>query len=207
MFRKLKNFFDERKYKKERSKKGYGYKDIWSIDYWFINIMPRMLQEFKDNLHGFPIELELQYCKDNNLNFDDYCCGANDPKTQEIQDNMHNWAEQKWNEILDHMIFLFKECDEDQCSLKNKYEEEWIAATKKFTDKYGLFGEELLSNEEKERSKNTGYTAIHTMSEIEEFKDIVNKHMKEEQKINQYREKCKKEALSLFSKYINNLWD
>lgn len=36
------------KFAKQRLMKGYCDYDIWSLDYWFVRIMPRVLQEYHD---------------------------------------------------------------------------------------------------------------------------------------------------------------
>ena len=51
MFYKIKDFFKEIKYAFQRIKKGYCDRDLFSIDHRFLNIMPKMLEEFsKDTL-------------------------------------------------------------------------------------------------------------------------------------------------------------
>ena len=49
------------KYSFQRITKGYCDKDLWNIDYWFMNLMPDMLQQFKDTKHGSPSCLEKEY--------------------------------------------------------------------------------------------------------------------------------------------------
>lgn len=38
----------------QRANKGYCYRDLWSIDSWFMRIMPEMIREYKKNKHGYP---------------------------------------------------------------------------------------------------------------------------------------------------------
>ena len=49
MFRKLKNFI-------QRGMKGYCDEDIYDIEYWFLTIMPKMLEEFKQKKNGYPYQ-------------------------------------------------------------------------------------------------------------------------------------------------------
>jgi len=56
IFDKIKEFPQDIKHRYQRAKKGYSYRDLWSIDYWFMEIMPEMLTEFKKNLHGCPAQ-------------------------------------------------------------------------------------------------------------------------------------------------------
>ena len=53
---KIKDFPRDLKHLYQRAKKGYSYRDLWSIDYWFMKIMPKMLTDFKKNLHGCPAQ-------------------------------------------------------------------------------------------------------------------------------------------------------
>ncbi|MBP3707498.1 MAG: hypothetical protein J6J36_02670 [Clostridia bacterium] len=38
-------FFNWLKHAKQRIKKGYSYRDVYSIDYWFLDVIPQMLEE------------------------------------------------------------------------------------------------------------------------------------------------------------------
>ena len=38
----------------ERVTKGYCFRDLWNIDYWFLNVFPRMLQDFNKIRNGHP---------------------------------------------------------------------------------------------------------------------------------------------------------
>lgn len=51
----------------QRANKGYCFRDLWNVDLWFIEIMPQMLQEYKNNKHGYPSELESEEEWDNIL--------------------------------------------------------------------------------------------------------------------------------------------
>jgi hypothetical protein len=41
-------------------KHGYKLSDTWSIKDWFMEIMPKMIKDFKDNLHSYPSELTVE---------------------------------------------------------------------------------------------------------------------------------------------------
>ena len=38
----------------QRIKYGYCDSDVWSIDYWFLNVMPAMLEHLKETTHSYP---------------------------------------------------------------------------------------------------------------------------------------------------------
>ena len=62
----------------------------------------------------------------------------------------------KWDRILGRMEFLFREANEDTCRKKNPYEKEHDLAREEFTEKYGMFGE-MLKTEEELRGKTEAY--------------------------------------------------
>lgn len=42
---------------RELKKKGYTYETLWSIDYWFLEIMPNILKEFREKTQSYPCRL------------------------------------------------------------------------------------------------------------------------------------------------------
>lgn len=76
-------------------KLGYTQTDTWSIDTWFVEIMPRMLKDLRDNLHSHPINMTEEEWKNilnrmifllNEMN-EDTCSYEN--KYQEDMDKAH----------------------------------------------------------------------------------------------------------------------
>lgn len=41
----------------QRATKGYCFRDLWSIDDWFLQIMPKMLDEYIEINHGYPSDM------------------------------------------------------------------------------------------------------------------------------------------------------
>jgi hypothetical protein len=41
----------------QRGKQGYCYRDIWSIDYYLMEILPPMIKQLKKDTHGYPPDL------------------------------------------------------------------------------------------------------------------------------------------------------
>ena len=109
----------------QRLRYGYCYRDAWAIDQWFLVIIPNMLNDLRINGHGYPGSF-----------------------TGTEEENVR-----KWNRILEHMEFLFREANEETCHRKNPYEEAYDQAREAFTRKYGMFGEKLKTEEEKEQAK------------------------------------------------------
>ena len=169
----------EKKSRKERAKQGYASSDVWDIQYWFMDIMPRMICDMKKGMVGCPASL----CEDGN---DGHAA---------------------WELILDRMIFLLREMNEETCSQKNEFEEQWWKNYCEFEKKYGLFGEKLRTKEEKAKDKKTHCRTAHFPRELPEYKETAEKHSKREEDLAAYRDKCKDEFFELFSKYFWDLWD
>ena len=105
-------------------------------------------------------------------------------------------------------IFLWKETDENICSRKNPYEEEYSKACDEFFERYGFRGEKLQTEDElEENRKRGGGRTIHFMDELLEYKEISDKYCEEAHKLEQYRNDCKDEALDMLKKYFCALWD
>lgn len=197
-------FFKDLKYCWQRICNGYCEKDTFSIDYWFLNVVPKMLKKFKENLHGAPGILLYKDQPENFMN-SPQCLNLSveDTDVRQQENSSVKDINVEWAEILERMIFLFNEANEENCEKKNPFEEEYEQVRKEFSEKYGKFGEKL--NEGKE--ENHVGTEIHFPREVPEYKEISEKFLEEEKKLNDYRDKCKNEAFELFSKWFWCLWD
>lgn len=78
---------------------------------------------------------------------------------------------------------------------------------KDFETKYGMFGERLLTDKEKEYDEKTGFTTLHGPWLVPEYKKVWDLYFKEQEGIDKYRKECEKEAFELFVKWFHNLWD
>ena len=175
----------------QRIWRGYCDYDLFSIFHWFLGIMPTMLQEFKDTQHGCPIV----------PGFISHRVFLDDADKEGDEDL------KAWNAVLDRMIFLLQEVDEETCSRVNPYEEEYFKARREFDEKYGSFGEKLMTDEERKDSESGWGTRWYSLHDVEEYRPLAEKYMDEKKKIAQYRSECKDEALALFSKWFYDLWD
>ncbi|MCD7844617.1 MAG: hypothetical protein LUG57_01935 [Oscillospiraceae bacterium] len=180
-FRDVKNCF-------QRVRKGYCDKDLWHMYNWFLKVMPDMLQEYKDNRVGSPGVLGENYTNDKGILVNDTC---------------HD----EWNEILDHMIFLLRDCDEETCSKKNQYDAEHLQMFTEFCDKYGFLGEGLMTEDELKEKEKTGNSVCHFPREVPEYQELDEKYSEEEKKLEEYRNQCKNEFFELFSQWFWYLWD
>lgn len=110
-----------------------------------------------------------------------------------------------WDQILDRMIFLWREADENTCTRKNPYEEEYFKALKEFEAKYGLFGRGLETEAEREKNNGIGHT-LHSMRELPEYREIDKNYKDEEAKITEYRRQLQDEAFDMLKRYFAHLW-
>jgi hypothetical protein len=164
----------------------------WEFSYWFADKAREILTQYNKTRHGTPIIIE-------GYPFDD-------DESEDAQ-KKRDENEKRWNEIVEHMIFLLGEMNEDTCQKKNPYDEEWSEASDEFTSKYGLFGQGLMTEEEKQEAKEKGYSVMHFMRELPEYEEISKKHLDAEIDLDKYRDECKDEFFKLFSKYYYALWD
>ena len=174
------------KYMLQRIRNGYCTPDTWEIDCWFLRVMPGMLAYLRDNRLGSPA------CFDEMSQYDHYIGdGTKD-------DECHK----KWTEILNRMIFLLNEMDEDKCTKKNPYEMESKRNFADFEEKYGFLGEKIQGPEE-----DAGSQRVYLPAEMPEYEKSEGKWFEEEEKIMEYRNKCKDEFFEMFSKYFYFLLD
>ena len=186
----IKELGREIRYCHQRICRGYCDHDIFSIYDWFLGIMPSMLEEFRDNLHGCP---DAPGQVSHRVFLDDA-----DKDTESIK---------AWTAILDKMVFLLKEADENTCGRTNQYEEAFHNASREFEEKYGEWGEKLLTPKEQDDMKNNRGQRIYFPGDIEGYKELSDQYMEEERVIAAYRRDCKDEALKLFSEWFFDLWD
>lgn len=99
------------KYRFQRAFRGWADYDVLSMDTWFMEVIPQMLQYQRD-------------CKVSTPVFD--------------VDASYEENREKWDQILDKMIFLCQEMNEDTCSKKNeaKFDDEMWWERQQEIDQY-----------------------------------------------------------------------
>ena len=177
IFYKIKEFPQDLKHIYQRARKGYSYRDLWSIDDWFMEIMPKMLTDFKKNLNGCPSHFIIN---------DD---GTRD---KDIENGMKDWED-----IIDRMIFCFKEMNDDTCSMKNEYEDEYHKQLYKPNE-----GKSVKDWFIKNENENT-----YRLNKGEVEPELEENYGKKIFEIEEYKDKMKNEGFELFNKYFWNLWD
>ena len=48
------------RWKIQRFKRGYSDVDVWEFESWFLEIIPKMLNQLKEQLHGHPVDMEFE---------------------------------------------------------------------------------------------------------------------------------------------------
>ena len=180
------------KYAYQRIRYGYCDSDTWSIDWWFLNVIPGMLEELRDNSIGYPNEFSVAFGAESEI---------------EVTDEDDKKSRQKWEETLSEIIFLFREANEETCTKKNPCEEEHDKINEEFMKRYGFFGDGLKTREEKEKKKKKGCFRMYTPGDLPEYKEIEKKYFEEEEKLDEYRDRCKDKGMELFKRWFWSLWD
>lgn len=186
----IREFFRDLRFSHQRIWRGYCEQDIYSIYDWFLGIMPTMLENFRDDLHGCP---EMPGSISQRLVVDE-----EDRESDDMR---------KWIAVLNRMIFLLRETDEETCSRKNPYEEEYFQAWEEYGDQYGTFDDEQIHPGIQINGHPLKTVRLRFPEEAEEYREIAEKYRNTETEIAQYRMDCKNEAMELFSKWFYDLWD
>ncbi len=176
----------------QRIRYGYCEKDVWSIDWWFLNVVPNMLEDLKKTAHGYPNSPE---------DVSQALVGTGNIEKIDEKEM------QQWQDILSEMIFLFREANGETCTRKNKYEEKHQAASDEFQKKYGYFGDGLKTEEEKEIEKKNGSYRWYMLGDVPEYKEISDLYIAEEREIEKYRNECKDKGIEMFKTWFWQLWD
>lgn len=94
---------------------------------------------------------------------------------------------EQWDKELDRMIYCFTEMQEDKCSEKNEYEEEYI---------------QQMGFKQVDVNGKT-FTAVQNYND-EELRKL---WLEREKEIYNYRMEMQTKGFELFNKYFRNLWD
>ena len=94
----------------QRVTRGFAYRDLFSIDSWFLDIFPEMLKEFRKNLHSYPGDNEfptfeswVEYLEEMETHF------RNANENQKVQ--LNEWEEDylkypmEWQKSKDNVYF------------------------------------------------------------------------------------------------------
>ena len=94
----------------QRATRGYADCDTWDIRGWFLGVMPEILKDMAQDMHGIPyayVTKDLKPVKDHN-------------ETDVVM------TEDVWKMIILRMAADFRKADEESYEIKNPMEEEWL---------------------------------------------------------------------------------
>ena len=134
-------------------------------------------------------------------------------KYKDLYDEASNWWYEHWTDYLAIMIYNFNECDDEKCTEKNEYHEEYHKALNEFNEKNGFFGKGLMTEDENKRLReaenklepDAKVFIPYFMNELPEYKDIYDKYHKREKEIDEIKEYRKKRALEMFVEFFDDL--
>lgn len=160
----------------QRITKGYSYRDLWNIDYWFLTVVPKMLQEFSEIKYiGIPCSLVAKI-------------EAEHPEM--TSDERDELAVNTWRYTCRQMAYLLSEGLEPKDQV-NEYENEyWGWDDIKKERKYGFTKDE------------DGEFTFTTNQDPE----IAEKYHKRSMEIEKYREEQLQKGLKMFSENLETLW-
>jgi hypothetical protein len=142
--------------------------------------MPKMLQDFKKNLHGCPVQ---------------FTTSEEGTEYQDVEQGMKDWEA-----VIDRMIFCFTEMHEDTCTMKNEFADEYHRQKHKPNE--GKSFKEWF-----EPVEDSKFEKCYRWIEGEVEPELKENFWKKEKEISEYRESMKNEGLDLFKKYFWNLWN
>lgn len=110
--------------------KGFKLEDTYEINTWFLNIIPNMLKVLLDNNQGYPARFHMEYYDAHRdelkgvdkLLFTSVFDNKLSDELKQKQQEMKEFSINKWNNILNKMIYLFNEAKCDSLALKTDYQ-------------------------------------------------------------------------------------
>jgi hypothetical protein len=198
----VKWFTRELRFARQRIRQGYCDMDAWNLYHWFLDVIPDMIQDLKENGTGFPCSGGPTVSQSISVEVFNRVTGDNRTESDEDQETFKRGLAE-WHAILDRMVFLFHEADEERCERTNSHQAEYQAAYREFIERYGMFGEKLRRPED----ENSHGHRLYTLRDVDEYREIAEEYRRESREIDQYRVKCKDEAFQLFSQWFYGLWD
>ena len=87
---------------RELKKKGYTYETLWAIDSWFLEIMPKILKEFREKTHSYPYKLTPE-------------------QWDKILSDMEQYLYKMSEEYYDRDKMEYKEIDRQRMAAKEKF--------------------------------------------------------------------------------------
>ena len=110
----IKGLFWGLKYERERSKRGFSEYDVYDVDYYLEYLLPDLLEAYLkklDEIDSFPILFMEEYYNEHKdeigCTFQEFRCYT--PDLRDWHKKMEEECRRRWREIIDEMVFLFRE--------------------------------------------------------------------------------------------------
>ncbi len=143
----LKDWHQERKYRRQRAQRGWSVRDTWAVDSWFLTVVPQMLEYLKEHHTGFPNEVQREYLEAHRdelgMTYEEFCNYPADENSEgyKLREKIDDICDRRWEEILGRMIFLFREANRETCTAQNlcAQEDRWDYQDRCKTEALDLF--------------------------------------------------------------------
>lgn len=183
----------EEKCKVQRAERGYSDSDVWNFYDWFLEVIPKMIQDLRNNHVGHPSVI---YDETN----DSFFC----------EDTGKKLDDQKWNDILDQIIIFAKEAAEETCSMENPYRNEWWKYHEEFDRKYP--NKDVLKTPKELADEKRTHTYYHVGPSRDpdfgkKYDEVSKKVLDFDDEIFKYRNYCKDQLFELMRIFFWDLWD
>lgn len=209
---KIKDYFYERKMKKQRVKRKYSDDMCWDLQYTLLDILPKMIETLRKGKYSYP-EKEFEevdtfpytWVKDTlkelEKDFTD--------KDYEKPDINNTFT--RWHLILKRISYCLIQADETQTDIKNEYEDEYhkqVWGIEDFKEENKLSAKEWFKKHtEVSKYDKDGKPLLYKFKLNEPDPKLQEKWLNRQEEINTYRDNMKTEAFNLINKYFWNLWD
>lgn len=205
----LKDWFYERKYRRQRAKNKYSIDMCFNLNYSLLEILPKMIEELREMKHGYPMDMKFEEVDLYSIEFKADCIRELEDEFKKEGYDKPNLDDDftRWQIILMRMIYCLQQADENQTEIENKYYEEFhrqswpdTSNTKKFKDFWNTITEPIKFDKK-------GKPKLYKLKQNEVDKTLKENYFNRESEINKYRDDMKTEAFNLINKYFWCLWD
>ncbi len=197
----------------ERISHGASYRDAWDVNWWLASAIPEALKHLREDMHGYPVcAIDLwnklaEITGDEKMDeaaISDKVASADGKKLTDADvkqilhgsDFMSDDTEKfngiddlrfkTWQKCIERLEFLFREYNENTCSMKNPYKFEWHYDWKPI--------------------KGTSLTEM-VWNGTDEQKAEHDRYSSRSIEIDLYRAECLHKAMKILEIFIEYLWD
>ena len=205
----LKDWFYERKYRRQRAKNKYSMDMCFNLNYSLLEILPKMIEELREMKNGYPMDMKFEEVDSYPIEFKADCIRKLEEEFKEADFDKPDLDDDftRWQIILMRIIYCLQQSDENQTEIENMYYEEFhrqswldISKTKNFKEFWNTIAKPIKYDEK-------GKPKLYQLIQNKVDPELKENYFKEVEKINKYRNDMKTEAFNLINKYFWCLWD